>query len=183
VDRELPSNPILTRGEFTEWTMSDIESQLDQVGKGRDFEQGRLAYQAAQCGACHRFGNEGGSVGPELTAISSRFSRLDVLDSIMHPSKVLSEQYVYEKVQTKNGEQFVGRLVGETDSSLDLQENPYDSTVTTVKKTDISAREPSKLSPMPEGLLQVLKKEEILDLLAYLESGGDRTKPQFSKKP
>jgi putative heme-binding domain-containing protein len=183
VDRELPPNPILTRGEFTEWTMSDIESQLDQVGKGRDFEQGRLAYQAAQCGACHRFGNEGGSVGPELTAISSRFSRLDVLDSIMHPSKVLSEQYVYEKVQTKNGEQFVGRLVGETDSSLDLQENPYDSTVTTVKKTDISAREPSKLSPMPEGLLQVLKKEEILDLLAYLESGGDRTKPQFSKKP
>lgn len=183
VDRELPPNPILTRGEFTEWTMSDIESQLDQVGKGRDFEQGRLAYQAAQCGACHRFGNEGGSVGPELTAISSRFSRLDILDSIMHPSKVLSEQYVYEKVQTKNGEQFVGRLVGETDSSLDLQENPYDSTVTTVKKTDISAREPSKLSPMPEGLLQVLKKEEILDLLAYLESGGDRTKPQFSKKP
>lgn len=181
VDREQPPNPILMRGEFTEWTMADIESDLDQVGKGRDFEQGRLAYEAAQCGACHRFGNEGGSVGPELTAISSRFSRLDVLDSIMHPSKVLSEQYVYEKIQTKNGEQFIGRLVGESDTTLDLQENPYDSTVTTVQKSDVNSREPSSLSPMPEGLLQVLKKEEILDLLAYLESGGDRTKPSFKK--
>ena len=44
------------------------------VKKGRNFEQGRLAYEAAQCGACHRFGDDGGSVGPDLTAISSRFS-------------------------------------------------------------------------------------------------------------
>jgi len=183
VNRDVPPNPILTRGEFTEWGMDDIESELDKVGSGRDFEQGRLAYEAAQCSACHRFGDEGGSVGPELTAISSRFSRLDILDSIMHPSKVLSEQYVYEKVQTKNGEQYIGRLVGETDTALNLQENPYDSSTTTIQKSNITSREPSGLSPMPEGLLQVLKKEEILDLLAFLESGGDRTKPQFSKKP
>lgn len=181
VDRDLPPNPMLTRGEFAEWKMSDLESSLDQVGSGRDFEQGRLAYEAAQCGACHRFGNAGGSVGPELTAISSRFSRRDILDSIMNPSNVLSEQYVYEQVVTKNGEQYTGRLVGETDTTLELQENPYDSNKTTIQIANITSREPSSLSPMPEGLIYVLKKNEILDLLAYLESGGDSSKTLFNK--
>ena len=159
--------------------MDDIIPSLGHVKKGRDFEQGRLAYEAAQCGACHRFGDDGGSVGPDLTAISSRFSTTDILDSIIHPSKILSEQYVYEKINTKDDEQYVGRIVGEAGESIEILQNPYSAVRTSIKISDIQSRENSTLSPMPEGLIQVLTKDEILDLLAYLESGGNPQKSNF----
>jgi putative heme-binding domain-containing protein len=170
---------MLTRSEFTEWSMDDVLPALDGVKKGRNYEQGRLAYEAAQCAACHRFGNDGGSVGPDLTAISSRFSTKDILDSIIHPSKVLSEQYVYEKITTKDDEQYVGRIVGETAEVIEILENPYSEIRTSIKVSNIQSRENSTLSPMPEGLIQVLKKDEILDLLAYLESGGNPQSDNF----
>ena len=179
VAKNRPPNPILTRSEFKEWAMADIEPALGEVKKGRNYEQGRLAYEAAQCSACHRFGNEGGSVGPDLTAISSRFASKDILDSIIHPSKVLSEQYVYEKVITKDDEQYTGRIVNESDEKIELLENPYSEIRTSIKVSNIQSRENSKLSPMPEGLIQVLKKDEILDLLAYLESGGNPKHDNF----
>ena len=159
--------------------MDDIMPFLDNVKKGRNFEQGRLAYEAAQCGACHRFGDDGGSVGPDLTAISSRFSTTDILDSIIHPSKILSDQYVYEKINTKDDEQYVGRIVGETEESIEILQNPYSAVRTSIKISDIQSRENSTLSPMPEGLIQVLTKDEILDLLAYLESGGNPKNGNF----
>jgi hypothetical protein len=80
----------------------------------------------------------------------------------------------------KNGDDVTGRLVDETDDKLVLQTNPLtteDQTV--VRKADVAARRPSTLSPMPEGLLSVLTEEEILDLLAYLESGGRKEHAAF----
>lgn len=159
--------------------MDDIMPSLNNVKKGRNFEQGRLAYEAAQCGACHRFGDDGGSVGPDLTAISSRFSTTDILDSIIHPSKILSDQYIYEKINTKDDEQYVGRIVGETEESIEILQNPYSAVRTSIKISDIQSRENSTLSPMPEGLIQVLTRDEILDLLAYLESGGNPKNSNF----
>src|SRR5206468_3133403 len=53
-----------------EWKMEDLEPQLAKVGHGRNFERGQAMFeQAAQCIACHKFGNEGGAVGPDLTAV------------------------------------------------------------------------------------------------------------------
>jgi hypothetical protein len=43
----------------------------------------------------------------------------------------------------------------------------------------VKSIEASKVSPMPEGLLSMLKKEEILDLVAYVLSGGDKGNPMF----
>jgi len=179
VVKNQPPNPMLTRSKFTDWSMDDIMPSLNNVKKGRNFEQGRLAYEAAQCGACHRFGDDGGSVGPDLTAISSRFSTTDILDSIIHPSKILSDQYVYEKINTKDDEQYVGRIVGETEESIEILQNPYSAVRTSIKISDIQSRENSTLSPMPEGLIQVLTRDEILDLLAYLESGGNPKNSNF----
>ena len=59
----------------------------------RDFERGRRLYGAVACAACHRFGHEGGGVGPDLTGVAGRFSVRDLLESIVEPSKVISDQY------------------------------------------------------------------------------------------
>src|SRR4030095_14291068 len=89
----VPFKPTKERGLVKEWKTADLVPLLDQVSQGRSFGSGKAAFNDAQCLACHRFGNEGGAVGPDLTGIASRFTRRDILDSILEPSKVLSDQY------------------------------------------------------------------------------------------
>ena len=165
------------------WTMADFASDLDAVSSGRSFEKGRQAFADAQCLVCHRFGLEGGGAGPDLTAVSSRFTRRDVLESILDPSKVLSEQYQNTTVWLKNGEDHTGRLVDETADQLVLIPDALkpDAKIT-VKKSDVTQRAASKLSPMPAELANTLSKEDILDLLAFIESAGRRQHAAFQKQ-
>ena len=164
-----------------DWKPADLLPELDQAGKGRSFERGREAYAAAQCATCHRFGNEGGAIGPDITAIASRFSRRDIFDSILEPSKVVSEQYQNITVVKQDGDDVTGRLVEETDAKLVLVPNQLTGEKVELKKSEVRSRSASKLSPMPEGLINVLSKEEIFDLIAYLESGGRREHAAFAK--
>ena len=136
----------------------------------------------AQCLACHRFGNEGGSTGPDITGAASRFNHHDLLETILDPSKVVSDQYQNIVVTKKDGGDVTGRLVEEADDQIVLITNPLTGDRTAVSKRDIQKRAPSKISPMPEGLVTILSKEEILDLLAYIESGGKKDHGAFQRK-
>jgi putative heme-binding domain-containing protein len=184
--RRRPPEQVKPRQLVKAWQMADLTGSLDQAAKGRSFRRGREAYLAAQCAACHKFGNDpatiAGDVGPDLTAVASRFTRRDILESIIEPSKVISEQYMNTAVRLKNGDTVVGRLLEETDDKLVLSPDQRKPEKVTVKKADIDRRVPSKLSPMPSNLADVLTKDEILDLLAYLESGGKRDHPAFAKQ-
>src|SRR6185436_2405019 len=116
-------------------------------------------------------GNEGGSIGPELTAVSSKYSRRDVLESLIDPSKVVSDQYQNFTIYKKNGEDVTGRITDEDDKRVVITPSPLAPEVREeIKKSDIDKRAASKVSPMPNGLLDGLTHEEVLDLLAYLES-------------
>lgn len=161
------------------WTMADLAGDLSKAG-GRNHARGRQAFADAQCLACHRFGSEGGGVGPDLTAVSSRFKRIDILESILDPSKVVSEQFQNTSVELKNGDEFTGRLVDETPTTLVLVPNQLEPDKRVeVKKSDVKQRSFSKLSPMPSGLADVLSKEDLLDLVAFLEAGGRADHPVF----
>ncbi len=162
-----------------EWTMADLAADLERAGKGRNFNNGRDAYAAAQCLQCHRFGNEGGAIGPDVTAVASRFSRVDLLSSIIEPSKVVSEQYQNITIVKKDGDDVTGRLVEETDGKLVVIPNQLTGEKVEVKKSDVQSRAAAKLSSMPEGLVNVLTKDDLLDLLAYLESGGKKDHAAF----
>lgn len=166
-----------------EWKTSDLQPLLADVSKGRNFARGRDLFIEAQCAACHRYGDQGGMIGPDLTAVSTRFKRQDILEASTEPSKVLSEQYMNTAIETTAGKVVVGRIVEETPEKIVLRPNPLEpDTVVTVKKSEIEARSLSKISPMPAGLLNTLTKDEILDLMAYLESLGDPKHPNFSSK-
>ncbi|MSU34754.1 MAG: c-type cytochrome [Pedosphaera sp.] len=155
------------------WTMADFVSDLDKAGAGRSPQRGRQAFVDAQCLACHRFGAEGGGVGSDLTAVSARFKRVDMLESILDPSKVVSEQFQNTTVFMKNGDDHTGRLVDESADHLVLVPNQLEPDKRVeVKKSDVAQRSFSKTSPMPSGLADNLSREDILDLLAFLESGA-----------
>ena len=171
-----------TRSFVKAWTMADFEADLAKPLKSRNFEKGRQAFVDGQCLACHRFGIEGGGVGPDLTAVSARFSRRDVLESIIDPSKVVSEQFQNTSVWLKNGDDHTGRLMSETGDQLVLVPNQLQpDTKVTVKKSDVTKRAFSKISPMPQGLVDTLSKDDLLDLLAFIESYGRKSHSAFAK--
>jgi len=164
-----------------EWVTADLQPLLNQVGQGRSFARGRELFEVAQCSACHRYGDQGGAIGPDLTAVATRFKRLDILEASTEPSKVLSEQYMDTAIETNDGRVIIGRITEETPEKVVIRPKPLEPETVTIKKSEIESRKLSKISPMPAGLLNTFTKEEILDLLAYLESLGDSKHPNFRK--
>jgi len=126
----------------------------------------------AQCLACHRLAGEGGAVGPDLSGIAKRFSRRDLLEAIVLPSKNVSDQYQNTMIRTVDGDVHVGRLISEDAEQVTLRPDPLGEESIVIRKNSIAGRKPSALSPMPEGLMDSLGKFEVLDLLAYLEADG-----------
>jgi len=173
--------PTVARAFVKQWKTSDLADSLDQVSKGRDFKRGQQAFTDAQCLACHRFGNEGGSTGPEITTVSSRFTRRDILESILEPSKVISDQFASTEFVLKNGDEVTGRILEENDQRYVVLINGLTNAKAEVKKSDVAKKTISKTSMMPEGLAAILTKDEILDLLAYIESAGKQTSPLFQR--
>ena len=80
----------------------------------------------------------------------------------------------------KSGASIAGTIERENEESVGLRLSPLAPTVTTIQQSDVRSREPSLVSPMPPGLLNVLTQNQILDLLAYLESGGDPKHRDFA---
>lgn len=171
--REVSAVPVPPPRPFVrEWTLAGLEPELGRAGAGRSFERGREVFTAAQCASCHRLGGEGGSIGPDLSGVAGRFNRHDLLENILLPSKVISDRYQTYTFVTADGEELSGAITEETDQKVVLRVNPLTQQTESVLKKDIRSRSVSKVSQMPEGLLNVLTADEILDLLAYLEADG-----------
>jgi putative heme-binding domain-containing protein len=171
---------VVAPGPFVRaWTLAELTPHLDAVAHGRSFRAGERAARAAQCITCHRFGDAGGSIGPDLTSVSSRFSRRDFLEAILDPSKVISEQYRLVMLTCKDGSTLAGRIVRESATELVLSLDPVAGTTQAVRVADIAARAPSPVSSMPPGLLNTLTREQVLDLLAYFENDGNKEAPAF----
>lgn len=162
---------------FRAWKLEDLAPKLDQVGRGRSFDSGKAAAISSQCVFCHRMSNDpslpAGLFGPELVQVAARFSRRDMLDHILDPSKVVDEKFRFLTVTRTDGTQFTGSLESEDDERVTLKPNPLSPETVEIGKSLIAKREVSAVSPMPPGLLNALKAEQILDLLAFIEAGGD----------
>jgi putative heme-binding domain-containing protein len=156
------------------WTVADLADQRVEVNHRTNLQRGPELFAAAQCIMCHRLGEQGGTVGPDLTDVARRFSTRDLLESILEPSRVISETYRHVVITTKAGKTVTGRVVP-VDYRLPvlrLASDPLSADTIDVPKDDIISYVESEISPMPGGLLDHLTREEIFDLLAYIERGG-----------
>ena len=120
--------------------------------------------------------------GPDISGVGNRFQPLDLLEAIVLPSKIISDQYQATEIITKKKDVHVGTIHEENDQQVVIRPSPLSTNTETVKKDDINIRRPSKISIMPTGLIDVLKEDEVLDLLAYLRSAGDPKDPAFRKQ-
>lgn len=164
-----------------DWTMEDLLPALETKMVGRDFERGEKMFAAAKCFSCHRFANRGGAIGPDLTGVSGRFNRRDLLESMIKPSKAISDQYAAVTIITTSGKVVTGRIANLSGDTLRINTNMLDpGALVGVKRSEIDEMLPSPVSMMPKGLLNTLSKEEILDLMAYMLSGGNPEHKMFS---
>ncbi|MCA9057839.1 MAG: c-type cytochrome, partial [Planctomycetaceae bacterium] len=169
-------------GPGQEWTLDQVRMLASDGLKNRNFENGQKMFAATRCIVCHRFAGDGGATGPDLTQLAGRFNLEALTEALMDPSKVISDQYKGSTVLTKEGATFTGRIVSETDKQISVLTDPEDSTkVVDLAKDQIDEIVPSTTSLMPAGLLKPLNQDEVLDLLAYLLSRGDKGNPMFRR--
>ena len=170
------SPPAVRQPFVRDWSMDDLEQSLEAVGKHRDLQRGENSFRSAGCIQCHRMGTEGRPIGPDLTSVGSRFSRRDILASIILPSQVVAEQYRTDMIVTTQGKVLTGRIVPQNDfraAELLIATDPLQPwNHVQVAKSQIESHKRTRLSSMPKGLLNTLTKEDILNLLAYVEAAG-----------
>jgi putative heme-binding domain-containing protein len=139
----------------------------------RDLKNGRKMFGAAACYTCHRFGNEGGMTGPDLTSAGRRYSVKDLLEQIVYPSKEINEQFVPVEVVTEDDERFRGVIVNLSGDTITINTDAADpGQRKSIDRKAVVSIGTSKVSPMPANLLAPMTEAEILDLMAYILNGG-----------
>jgi len=140
---------------------------------GGDYVRGeKVFYEKGQCTTCHRIWENGGRVGPDLSKVGTIRSGRDILESLLIPSSTIAQGYETLNVTTEDGETYTGIRVGSSDNPLRLRLASGSEVV--LHQNQIKGIERSKVSLMPEGLLNNLKREEMRDLLAFLQHLKDR---------
>ena len=100
-----PDKPIVRQ-----WQMDDLLPWLTNLQAERSAASGKNAFRETGCVQCHRFGGEGGSVGPDLTAVAKRVAARELLESILLPSKVVADEYATYAIETSDGRIVTGRI-------------------------------------------------------------------------
>jgi putative heme-binding domain-containing protein len=175
VDAYLASRAATPEPAMTEWKVEDLTPDLAKAGAGQNPAAGKELFTKLACAQCHKIGSEGYAYGPELTDVFKRYNnnRTEVLHQILEPSLVISNRYQNYQFELKNGDEVFGMMVKEEGDNITIQTGPSDALIQTLKKSDVKERQLQKSSLMPIGLLNSLTKDQILDLLAFIESGGN----------
>ena len=171
------------KGPPVTWTVDSAMKLFATDLRGRDFENGKKMYSAGFCIACHRFGGEGGHSGPDLGSVGSRYSIRDILVAIIEPSASISDQYVASVVKLKDGDTLNGRLIFRNEKEIGVATNPFDlNQVTKAPADQVVGIKHSQVSLMPAELLGGMNRDELMDLMAFLLSGGNPQHKVFRRE-
>lgn len=142
-----------------------LKTMESQIGNG-DLEKGRLLfYGKAICWTCHKVGDEGGTLGPDLTSIQRDRSAHDLLEAVVYPGASFVREYETYRIKTKLGEH-TGIIQEQLPDAIILGTTPQTSV--RIPRNEIVSTEILDVSMMPQGLDQLLSSQEIADLMAFI---------------
>ena len=165
-------------GPGQKWT---VESAAKQIKNKSDFERGRSLFFGAGCAQCHRVRGLGGSVGPDLTSVPNKFDRNYVIETIIHPSRNISDQYSSSLVALDDGRLLNGIVIEQEGGKIGIYPGKLGADPVVVEKDEVDEIRPSAISQMPDNLLDTMNAEELNDLFGYLMTGGDAKHRRFKK--
>ena len=160
-----------TSAQSHSWTVAEL-STAHPGDTAPDRMRGAQLFSEAMCVQCHRIGGQGGANGPDLTGVGSRFARGDLLRAILEPNAAVSDQWRDTAITLKDGSMVVGRIIASDKESLTISTNPLGPDRERVERAEITNSEQITTSSMPQGMLDTRTRQEILDLLGYLETAG-----------
>ena len=158
-----------------EWKMADF-ADFARIARGHDeptVMRGMQAFVKARCNQCHVVAGHGVNLGPDLAESIKTLKGEELLRQIIEPSSKIHEKFQNYQLATSDGRVVTGVILKDDGAEYEVATNlltPH--TVTRIRKADVEEKAASKISPMPEGLLNILTRDEILDLHAFLEAGG-----------
>lgn len=169
-------------GPGRNWKVAEALKVVETL-ENRDFEQGKLMFTGTACSTCHGMRGEGGGIGPDLTQLGTRFSKKDILESIIEPNKLISDQYASTMFYMKDSTTIMGKLVKEEKDKYFISQNPFaPNTLRELDKKAVVSSKTAAVSVMPPALINALNEERLRDLIAYLISGGNPDHPVFKKE-
>jgi putative heme-binding domain-containing protein len=121
---------------------------------------------AGNCAGCHRVGDEGGEIGPELTSVAGTRTIRSIVESIVAPGEAIPAGYEMELIETVDGQILDGLVVRETTDSLWLASALGE--VRAIAAGEVARRRVQDTSLMPEDLVDILTVRQLHDLVAYL---------------
>ncbi len=133
-----------------------------------DAERGEKLFwsKAVNCGSCHKIGDRGTAIGPELTAIGKQRPREDLLESILEPSRRIEPKFAAYVAHTTGGRSYTGLLVKRDEKEIVLRDAENKELILAAKS--VEELKPSRTSLMPSGQLAGMTPQEAADLLEYL---------------
>ena len=150
------------------WKLEDFDTEIKISHNADNLDNGKAAYSKAGCTQCHRLNGAGGSVGPDLSDLNNRMNPTKILESIIEPSRTISEAYIMQQFKMSDGKIHIGKVQEETENVIKLQSISAIGASVHLAKALIDSRKKLNISNMPPGTVNTLKKEEILDLISYL---------------
>ena len=163
-----------------DWSLDELSAASETKLTSRNFANGQKMFAAAGCYACHRFGDQGGITGPDLTSAGRRYSAHDLIDQVINPSKVINDQFSSVIVITEGGKTYSGVVVNLAGDHIVLNTDLADPNLRVrIDRKEIDEMEVSKVSAMPKGLFGKMTEDEVMDLTAYVLSGGDEKHHYF----
>ncbi|MBV9123997.1 MAG: HEAT repeat domain-containing protein [Planctomycetes bacterium] len=173
--RRHPDEAIRRRARalLADWSAPDrrrvVEEYRPALDLPADAGRGRTLFQK-NCATCHRLGQEGVEVGPDLLSALPTKTREGLLLDILDPNREVDPRYVTYLVTTQSGRVFTGIIAAETSSSLTLRR--AERAEDTILRSQIEEVRATNQSLMPEGLEKLLSKQDLADLIAYLQEAA-----------
>jgi putative heme-binding domain-containing protein len=159
-----PLRPIVRK-----WTIEELVDDVNALRPEQTTkQQGERALAAANCLTCHRIGQRGSFIGPDLTHVGKRLDGRALLESIIDPSRQVDPKYLNTNYLMSDGRLVSGRTVGVSKNQLTIEVDSTTGGTVAIDRVDIEASVPGTRSPMPDGLVDTLTRDEILSLIALL---------------
>lgn len=167
-----PKSPSFVK-DWTVLELADAAEQTSQRTTPESVNRGMIAFLKTGCIKCHPIGGQGAHTGPDLTNVVSKYQGSKLLQQIIEPSSEMNKDFLTWQILTHDGRVVTGLIVGEDEETLSIVPNPeLPETIVRISMQDIESKSSAAVSSMPTGMISTLTKEEILDLLTYLEAGG-----------
>ena len=161
---------LLPPGQRRQTLGGDFNPQTVLALPGNGARGKELFVGASQCARCHVCAGEGRAFGPELTGLARKYNRAQLLDQILHPSKVIAPEFKTILLTLRDDTEFSGFILQQTADEILLRDETLAER--RIKRVDVKESRESLLSAMPEGLLAPLTAQEAADLLEFIHSAN-----------